>query len=121
MPTRRPAWAKARLSGSPTWPPPPRTTTSSSEGMRKRYQPGAPRHHAPMVLSLDRDHPSASRRTQDRAVVVVVGHRPAGGLQSLDERVLVVGRDDKGRRPRREDRLPSRGAAMDGVVIIPDP
>ena len=30
MPTRRPASAKARLSGRPTWPPPPRTTTSRS-------------------------------------------------------------------------------------------
>src|SRR5436190_12369107 len=32
MPTRSPAWAKARLSGRPTWPPPPRTTTSRSAG-----------------------------------------------------------------------------------------
>ena len=30
MPTRRPARAKTRLSGRPTWPPPPRTTTSRS-------------------------------------------------------------------------------------------
>src|SRR4249920_2992402 len=100
MPTRRPARANARLSGSPTWPPPPRTTTSRSAGvslMRPTLAAGCEHAPRPEGRAVPGTHDVVDRREdrpvppdQDGAIRVPVFLPPTGPDQAGREGVLAV-------------------------------